>query len=257
MKTKLVVLGIFVLLVISVVRMKAESGKTGDQHWAVHDMNRPQPAVVTAGEKCGDASSDAIILFNGRDMSGWLSNKTNEPAKWKVENGYMEVTPKAGDIHTQQAFGDCQLHIEWATPAKVDGSGQHPGNSGVFMMSTYEIQVLNSYNNITYADGVAGAVYGQNPPMVNSCRKPGEWQSYDIIFHAPKFDKDGNVVKKALVTVFWNGVLVQDNFEIWGATVHGKMAKYKAHADRMPLALQEHDGQPVRFRNIWVRELKD
>jgi hypothetical protein len=227
-----------------------------DQHpWKVHDMNRPLPKVVASAEQQGQPPSDAVILFDGNDFSNWVSEKDGSDAKWKVENGYMEVGKKTGNIRTRQAFGDCQLHVEWASPVKVSSSSQDRGNSGVFLMSNYEVQVLDSYNNRTYADGQAGAVYGQKPPLVNTCRPPGQWQSYDIIFHRPIF-KNGKIVKPATITVLQNGVLVQDHFEIEGATVWKKRANYHPHADKMPLMLQDHS-HPVRYRNIWIRELPE
>ena len=229
-------------------------GMIGGHRWAVHDMERPLPEVVKAGEQGGEAPSDAIVLFDGKDLSQWESAKDGGPAKWNVKNGYMEVVKETGDIQSKQGFGDCQLHVEWAVPADGKHEGQDMGNSGVYLMSKYEVQVLNSYENRTYADGMAGAMYGQNPPLVNVCRGPGEWQSYDIIFHRPVFML-GLAVKPARITVLHNGVLVQDNFEIEGATVWRKRAKYKAHADKLPLQLQDH-GHPVRYRNIWIRELE-
>ncbi|MDD5327634.1 MAG: DUF1080 domain-containing protein [Phycisphaerae bacterium] len=238
--------GVFALLLIAI---------TGCSPWKVHDTSRPLPAVITPAEQPGRPPSDAVILFDGKDLSNWVSEKDGGPAKWKVENGFLEAVKKTGNIRTKQAFGDCQLHIEWASPAEVNGASQDRGNSGVFLMSKYEVQVLDSYDNITYADGQAGAVYGQNPPLVNASRPPGQWQSYDIIFHRPVF-KLGLVVKPATITVLQNGVLVQDNFEIKGATVWKKRAKYSPHADKMPLMLQDHD-QPVRYRNIWLRELPE
>jgi hypothetical protein len=229
----------------------------------VHDMNRPMSPVVNPGtpstqEKAGTAPSDAIVLFDGNDLSKWQTAK-NEPAKWKVENGYAEVVKKTGNIQTKEGFGDCQLHVEWMSPnPPVGKGGQDQGNSGVFLMSVYEIQVLDTYKNLnkTYADGQAGAVYGQTPPQVNPALPPGQWQSYDIVFHRPHFGADGKVTKPARVTILFNGVLVQDNMEITGATAHKKVAVYKPHADKMPLALQDH-GHPVRYRNIWIRPLKE
>ncbi|HZH40278.1 MAG TPA: DUF1080 domain-containing protein, partial [Gemmatimonadales bacterium] len=199
--------------------------------------------------------SDAIVLFDGKDLTGWASDNDSGPAQWAVKNGYMQVVPGKGGIHTTRAFGDVQLHIEWSPPTPPKGESQERGNSGVFLMSHYEVQVLDIYHNITYADGEAGAVYGQTPPLVNPARPPGQWQVYDIIFHRPHFDASGNVTQDARVTVFFNGVLVQDNTDITGWTVHGAVAKYQPHADAMPLALQDHQNA-VRYRNIWVRELK-
>ncbi len=211
--------------------------------WDVHDMDRPQPAVVNPG--------DAIVLFDGNDLSQWLSDK-GAPAQWKVADGYMEVNG-TGSILTKQAFGDCQLHIEWASPSEISGSGQGRGNSGIFLMNTYELQVLDSYDNKTYPDGQTGAIYGQYPPLVNASRAPGQWQSYDIIFHRPVFSENGKLKTPARITVLHNGILIQDNTEILGATSHKKRAAYKPHPDKLPLALQDH-GNPVRFRNIWIKE---
>ena len=165
-----------------------------------------------------------------------------------------QVVKGAGSIKTTRGFGDCQLHVEWASPAPAAGSGQDRGNSGVFLMGTYEVQVLDSYDSKTYADGSAAAIYGQYPPLVNASRKPGEWQTYDIVFTAPRFDADGAVVSPAFLTVFHNGVLVQDREQLTGPTAHKARPPHKAHADRLPILLQDHS-HPVRFRNIWVREL--
>ena len=256
MNAKLLLSGIFVMLLITVTNCSIINSAKKDQHpWKVHDMNRPLPKVVTPAEQPGQPPSDAVILFDGNDLSNWVSEKDGSNAKWKVEDGYMEVVKKTGNIRTKQAFGDCQLHVEWASPEKVSGSSQDRGNSGVFLMSNYEVQVLDSYDNRTYADGQAAAVYGQNPPLVNACRPPGQWQSYDIIFHRPIFKND-KVVKPATITVLHNGVLVQDHFKIEGATAWKKLAEYRPHADKMPLILQDHS-HPVRYRNIWIRELPE
>jgi hypothetical protein len=224
--------------------------------WAIHDETRPLPPVVDSGPAGAPAASpsDAVVLFDGRDLLSWEDGKGG-PAKWKVGDGYMEVVAKTGSIRTKKGFGDCQLHIEWATPAAVSGEGQGRGNSGVFLMDMYEVQVLDSYDNQTYADGMAAAVYGQYPPLVNASRKPGEWQTYDIIFHRPRFDNQGKVASPARLTVFHNGVLVQDNVELTGPTAHKARPAYKAHPDRSPLSLQDH-GNPTRYRNIWLRELE-
>jgi hypothetical protein len=200
------------------------------------------------------APSDAVVLFGGQDLSLWEDAK-GEPAKWKVEAGYVEVVAKTGSVRTKQGFGDCQLHVEWAAPAVVSGEGQERGNSGVFLMDTYEIQVLDSYDNRTYADGQAAAIYGQYPPLVNASRKPGEWQAFDVIFRRPRFEADGKLVEPARMTVFHNGVLVHDNDELTGPTAHKARPTYKVHADKLPLSLQDH-GNPVRYRNIWLRELE-
>ena len=228
--------------------------------WGVqHDRNAPQPPVVTPGEAStqgqpGKPPSDAIILFNGKDLAGWES-VNGGPAKWKVGNGYFEVAPRTGDIKTTQAFGDCQLHVEWASPNPPHGEDQDRGNSGVYLMSLYEVQVLDSYESKTYPDGQAAAIYGQYAPLVNACRPPGQWQSYDIIFHGPRFDPAGKVVRPATYTVLHNGVLVQDHVTVLGLT-DGEHQPYKPTPTKLPLKLQDHN-HLVRFRNIWIRELAE
>jgi hypothetical protein len=224
---------------------------------------QPLPPVVTPGEGLGFSSppSDAVVLFDGSEESlkaNWTDTQGN-PSQWKIVDGALESVKKAGYIQTKEGFGSCQLHIEWAAPANVAGNGQGRGNSGVFLMNNYEVQVLDSFENQTYADGQAGALYGRSKPLVNVCRKPGEWQSYDIIFHRPLFDDQGKVVRRATFTVFHNGVLIQDHVVLSGGT--GWMgphaaSEYKAHADKLPISLQDH-GNPVRFRNVWIRELAD
>jgi hypothetical protein len=222
------------------------------QKWRVHDINRPQPRVITPGSGPGQPPSDAVVLFNGRDLSNWAGEKGGEAA-WKVENGYFEIVPKSGSIVSKQKFGTAQYHIEWATPAEVKGASQGRGNSGVILMSRYEFQVLDSYQNRTYADGSASAIYGQWPPLVNASRPPGEWQSYDILFEAPRFE-GGKLVTPAYVTVLHNGVLTHHHQQIIGAVVHRDLAKYEPHAPEEPLLLQDH-GTKVRYRNIWVRRI--
>jgi len=229
-----------------------------DSKWKIHDPNRPLPPIVSPGtsstpDSPGKPPSDAVILFDGKDLFRW-SHKDGSAAKWKVENGYAEVVPKTGYIYTRDSFGDCQLHVEFAEPTPPKGESQDRGNSGVFLMGTYEIQVLDSYDNKTYADGQAAAVYGQFPPLVNSSRPPGQWQSYDIVFHGPRFDQSGKLLRPARVTVFHNAVLVQDNVELSGPTEHGERPPYKPGPEKAPLALQDH-GDLVRYRNIWIREL--
>lgn len=195
------------------------------------------------------------MLFDGTDLANWMGADGSGPA-WRVERGAVEVVPGAGTLRSRRAFGSVQLHVEWAAPNPPEGEGQERGNSGVYLMSHYEIQVLDSYDNPTYADGQAGAVYGQAPPHANVARPPGVWQTYDIVFHRPIFGADGSVQRPARVTVIWNGVLVQDDTEITGWTVHEAVARYRPHADRLPLTLQDH-GTRVRYRNIWVREIED
>lgn len=229
--------------------------------WQVHDIARPHPPVITPGtessqERPGRPPSDAIVLFDGTDLSKWtgyLKGQATDP-KWKVENGYTEVVPGTGGIRTKEKFGDIQLHVEWAAPAEIKGKSQARGNSGVMLMSRYEIQVLDSYNNVTYADGQAASIYGQKPPLVNASRPPGQWQMYDIVFEAPKFE-DGKLAKPAYVTVFENGVVMHNRQEITGTTPHAKVGPYLPHGPEEPLELQNH-GVAVRFRNIWVRRLK-
>ncbi len=221
------------------------------QKWKVHDSERPVPSVVTPGAQYGAPPSDAVVLFDGKDLSKWKGPKGE--AHWKVQDDYIEET-KGGDLQTVDSFGDFQLHIEWASPAEVKGSSQGRGNSGVFLHGRYEVQVLDSYENLTYADGQASALYGQWPPLVNAVRKPGEWQTYDIVFHAAKF-KDGAVGKPATVTVFHNGILTHEKKDLLGPTQHKAVAKESAYDGKGPIRLQDH-GNPTRFRNIWIRPVK-
>jgi hypothetical protein len=225
--------------------------------WRVHDSTRPQPRVVEPGtastpESPGRPPSDAIVLFDGRDSAKWTGRDGR--FSWKVENGYMEVSPGTGDVQTTAEFGDCQLHLEWAAPSVVKGESQGRGNSGVFLMGRYEIQVLDCYDNPTYADGTTAAIYGQYPPLVNACRKPGEWQTYDILWEGPRFDGD-RVVRPAVVTVIQNGIVVHHHAELIGGTSHRQIPPYEPHPPTGPLRLQDH-GDLVRFRNIWYRPLK-
>jgi hypothetical protein len=206
-----------------------------------------KPRVIDAGPPNGPPS-DAVVLFDGKDMSKW-----NGAEKWVVKDGC--VTSGGGQVTSKDVFGDCQLHVEWASAEKVEGSGQGRSNSGVFLMGRYEVQVLDSYNNETYYDGQCAAIYKQHPPLVNACRKPGEWQTYDIIWTAPRF-KDGKLESPAYITVIQNGVVVQNHFALEGDTPYDRAPAYTPHEDKGPVALQYH-GNPVRFRNIWVRELKD
>jgi hypothetical protein len=220
-----------------------------DLPYRVHDPARPHPIVVTPAAQPGGAPSDAIVLFDGKDLSHWTATRQ----LWKVENGYMEVTPNAGDVRSKEKFGDIQLHIEWAAPAQVRGNSQNRGNSGIFLQGRYEVQVLDSSDNLTYADGQAGAIYGQWPPLANATRKPGEWQTYDIVFEAPHFEGP-KLIKPAYLTVFLNGVLLHNRKEVMGPTVHRQLAKYAPQPDEDSLVLQDHQN-PVRYRNIWVRRL--
>jgi len=205
-----------------------------------------EPKVIDPGTE-GHPPSDAIVLFDGKDLSQWEGGD-----RWKIEDGF--AISAGGDIKSKQSFGDCQLHLEFASPSEVKGSGQGRGNSGLYFMETYEVQVLDSYENKTYFDGQCGSIYKQFPPLVNPCRKPGEWQTYDIVFTAPRFDENGAVTSKAYLTVLLNGVLVQNHSELLGGTFYDQAPSYTAHADRRPLKIQFH-GDPVRFRNIWVREI--
>jgi hypothetical protein len=226
-----------------------------DGKWHVHDPARPQPPVVTPGKSFSENAappSDAIVLFDGTDLSHWRDKKTGGAPQWKLEDGAM-VSAK-GDIESTNKFGDLQLHLEFKEPTPAKGEGQGRGNSGVFLMGLYEIQVLDGYESKTYADGSTGGIYGQHPPLANACRPPGEWETYDILFTAPRFDADGKVVSPGYATVILNGVVVQDHQAIRGATNWKSPGKYTAHAAEMPLALQYHNNA-VAFRNIWVRNM--
>jgi len=254
---------LFFLLVITIhvnAQQKADPALT--EIWS------PVPKVVTPGKTDAMPPSDAIILFNGKDVSSWQSKK-GKPFNWKVEDSAIVVVGFAEDaeysaeekqknavqgIQTKQGFGDCQLHIEWKTPAVVKGEGQGRGNSGVLFMGRYELQILDSYNNTTYSNGQAGSIYKQHMPMVNVCRPPGEWQAYDVIFIAPQFYADSTLKSAARMTVFQNGVLIQNNVELWGSMQYIGVPKYVTHAAKEPLLLQDHRN-PVSFRNIWIREL--
>jgi hypothetical protein len=229
--------------------------------WHVHDPNRPHPPVVTPAAAMGGAPSDAIVLFDGRDLSQWQDHASTiskagdsgAPPKWRVADGYVEAVPRTGDIATKEKFGDIQLHVEWASPNPPKGNSQARGNSGILLMGRYEVQVLDAWENPTYADGQAAAVYGQWPPLANPARKPGEWNTYDIVFEAPRLDGD-KVLKPAIVTVIYNGVLVQNHRESMGPMVYRQVAHYVAQPAEDSLVLQNHN-DPVRFRNIWVRRL--
>ena len=213
----------------------------------------PIPKIVTPGKSNDLPPDDAIVLFDGKNLSGWL-DKSNQPAKWSLQDNSMTVVKGTGDIHSVRKFGDCQLHIEWRTPSKVEGESQGRGNSGIFFMGQYELQVLDSYNNRTYSNGQAGSIYKQHVPLVNASRPPGEWQTYDAIFTSPRFNPDGSLKSPARITVLHNGVLVQNNVELKGATAYIGTPVYKKHEEKESFVLQDH-GNPVSYRNIWVREL--
>ena len=211
-----------------------------------------EPPVITPGKKM-KPPSDAVILFkNKKDIENWASRKGGE-AGWKTSCKKM-VTSRTGDIITKQEFGDCQLHVEWRTPRKVVGDGSGRSNSGVYLQTRYEVQVLDSYENVTYYNGQAGSIYKQSPPLVNASRKPGKWQHYDIVFKAPRFNEDGSLQSPASMTVFHNGVLIQNHFELKGPSVYAGYPEYIPHSEKQPLLLQDH-GNPVSYRNIWIREL--
>lgn len=224
--------------------------------WHVHDGDRPQPKIVSPGKSFSHeapAPADAIVLFDGKDLSRWKGDGGKE-IQWKIENGYVETT-KSGKIRTVDEFGDFQLHLEFATPSKVEGNGQGRGNNGVNIYGKYEIQILDSYENKTYPDGQAGSIYGQSPPLVNASKPPGEWQTYDIIWEAPRWDDEGKLIKKASVTVLHNGLVLHHRKELIGNTPHQQVGTYsKPHPSKGYIELYEH-GNPVRFRNIWIRPL--
>lgn len=216
------------------------------------ELWNPEPKMVTTG-KPGDPPSDAVVLFNGSNTDEWQHEK-GDKVKWTIENGVLTVKGGSGDIRTKQKFGDCQLHIEWRTPSEVKGEGQGRGNSGIFLMGRYELQILDSYNNKTYANGQAGSIYKQYIPLVNASRPPGEWQVYDVIFTAPRFSEKGTLSTPARITVLHNGVVIQNNVTIWGGTEYIGLPSYEKHNDKEPITLQDH-GNPTSFRNIWIREL--
>ena len=241
---------------------KRQYVQTDTGRWLIHDINRPAPDVIEPGtestqDQPGKAPSDAIVLFDGTDLSEWTDTKGN-PTKWVLGDGYMECVKGSGYIQSKRSFGSCQLHIEFATPAVVKGSGQGRGNSGVFLMGQYEIQVLDSYDNKTYSDGQCAALYGRAVPEFNCCRRPGEWQSYDIRFIRPIF-KGKKIIRKPIFTILHNGVFVHHDVELQGGTgwrgPHA-ISDFVPHGDKGPISLQDH-GNPVRYRNIWIRELAD
>jgi hypothetical protein len=264
--------GCLVFSAVGGVAMRAQVPKTEPPvqwvdtptgRWMVHDENRPAPPVVMpaacgAQETPAPPPADAIVLFDGKDLSNWTDVK-GEPSKWVVRDGYMESVKGAGYVRTRQEFGSAQIHVEFATPSVVTGKGQGRGNSGVFVQGKYEVQVLDSYENPTYPDGQCGALYGRAVPLVNASCKPGQWQTYDITYHRPIFDQSGKLSRKAVFTVVHNGTLIHDHVALDGGTdwvgPH-TVTEYAPHADKGPLMFQDHSN-PVRFRNVWIREIKD
>ena len=248
-----------ILLVISVVSAVAQQPRAAKPEDT--EVWSPEPKIVTPGSS-GAAPSDAIVLFDGSNLNEWVSAQDGSPAQWTVADGILTVNKKAGNIETKRRFHDYQLHLEWLEPTQVTGQGQGRGNSGVFLASTgkgdagYELQIVDSYNNKTYVNGQAASIYKQSAPLVNAMRKDGEWQTYDIIWTAPRFNDDGSVKTPAYVTVFHNGVLVQNHFELKGETLYVGAPSYKKF-DGAPIKLQAHGdpSPPISFRNIWVREL--
>lgn len=221
-----------------------------DSGYHVHDGTRPQPPAVAA--PAGQPPSDATVLFDGSSLDQWTNVKDGKPCGWTIVDDVMEVVPGVGDIRSVQSFGDCQLHLEFRSPVVVEKKGQGRGNSGVFLMERYEVQVLDNWENPTYADGTVGALYGQTPPLVNAIRQPGEWNEYDIVWKAPVF-AGGELVSPAVITVLLNGVVLHHARELQGPTEHKILAGYREHPAKAPIKLQDH-GDLVRFRNIWVRE---
>ena len=244
-------------VLISLSALAFAGGSFAQSRWKAHDLSRPRPPVVTPPQQelPVPAPPDALVLFDGGDLSKWES-PDGTPSQWIVSDGAMISVAGSGYIQTRERFGDIQLHVEWAAPLPVEGEGQGRGNSGVYLMGLYEVQVLDSYRNPTYADGQAGAIYGQYPPLYNVSLPPGKWQSYDIFFRRPLFSEAGALLEPARMTVLYNSLLVQNNVELWGPTMWLQSLPYQSHADELPLALQDH-GNPVRFRNIWLRKLPE
>lgn len=242
----------FSFILLSCSLSIAQDWKREKQDPHATELWEPIPEKITPGEGTA-APSDAVVLFDGSSLDGWETTK-GEAVGWTLEDGAMTVKGGTGSIRTKQGFGSCQLHIEWRSPAEIKGEGQGRGNSGVFLMSTYEVQVLDSYESRTYSNGQAGSIYKQFIPLVNACKAPGEWQSYDIIFMAPVFNEEGSVIRPASITVLHNGVLVQNHSILRGHTPYKGLPAYTKHADKLPIMLQDH-GNPVSYRNIWIREL--
>ncbi len=243
------IVSLFVIILFSFQVFAQEEEKPDPK---LTEIWKIEPPVVTPGVAT-TPPSDAIVLFDGTDLSQWVNRKGGAP-KWKLENGAMTVVKKAGAIFTKQPFGDCQLHIEFRTPAEVKGKGQGRGNSGIFLQNRYELQVLDSYDNRTYSNGQCGSIYKQHIPLVNACSKPGEWQTYDVIFIAPRFNENGSLKSPARMTVFQNSILIHNNVVLKGSTEYRGEPSYKKHNLKEPIQLQDH-GNPVSYRNIWIREL--
>jgi hypothetical protein len=262
---------IFIISSVVYAQQPSVPQSTGDQTTLAHATPKPEdtelwqpvPNVVTPGADCNAPPSDAIILFDGKNLDDWVSTKDKSPAKWIVADGVFTVNKAAGDIETKRSFLNYQLHLEWKVPENITGSSQARGNSGVFLASPppgnggYELQILDSYKNETYVNGQAGSIYKQSIPLVNPTRKPGEWQDYDVIWTAPLFNANGSLKTPAFVTAFFNGILVQDHFAVKGETQYIGQPFYKKHG-ATPIRLQAHGdpSQPISFRNIWIRELK-
>lgn len=254
---------IFATLVPAAITLTAQSPDNQKAKPEETEVWQPVPPVVTPGKDCGAAPSDAIALFDGKNLDEWVNVSDHQPAKWDLVDGLMRVNKSGGSIETKRKFKNYQLHIEFRIPESITGSGQARGNSGVFLAGTgpgddgYELQVLDSYQNSTYVNGMAGSIYKQSIPMANAARKPGEWNVYDIVWTAPVFNADGSLKSPAYATVFWNGVIVDNHFELKGQTLYRGKPFYKAY-DTAPIKLQAHGdkSEPISFRNIWVRELQ-
>jgi Domain of Unknown Function (DUF1080) len=242
---------IFFLSLISTLAI-SQSKPRESHDPSVSEVWEMKPIKVSPGKSNSEPPSDATILFDGKELGQWIT-ADGSPAKWEVKDGSFTVVKGTGDIKTKRTFGDIQLHIEWRSPTVIEGEGQGRGNSGIFLQERYELQVLDSYESITYSNGQAGSIYKQHIPLVNATRKPGEWQSYDVVFIAPRFSENGRIISPARITVIHNGILIQNNVEIWGSTEYKGLPVYQSHG-KASLKLQDH-GNPVSYRNIWIREL--